>query len=308
MKQIEAAEKGTIFNIQRFSLHDGPGVRTTIFFKGCSLRCIWCQNPEGIMAHKQLLRHPQRCLACYLCRSLCPEKAIIIDNDGVLTVDRFACRSCFSCAVNCPAEALEIAGREISVDELVEEALKDLVLYEQSGGGVTISGGEPFLQGPFLLTLLKALKAKGIHTAVDTCGYAEPGIVLAAVKCADLFLFDIKFADERLSLEYTGKPNDLILKNLELLSINKSAVRVRMPVIPGINDHRNNIEAIGRFLNKFGFDSLELIPYHQFGVVKYTRLGLDYKLDGLTAPSDEKMENIKSIFNEMGLKIIEEGD
>lgn len=293
--------KGFIYNIQRFSLHDGPGIRTTIFFKGCPLQCWWCQNPESISRSYNLSKHPERCLGCGSCLAICREKALAIDRDGPV-IDRHRCNLCLECATTCPAKALEAIGEEITLEALIEEALRDRFIFDDSGGGITLSGGEPLLQLDFLSALLEAFKKEGIATAVDTCGYASwPALSLAA-SLADLVLYDLKLVDSAKSRLYTGVPSIPIIENLEKLAAVKDRILVRFPVIPTITDERENLEAIAATLKRCGLKELELIPYHRYGRSKYDRLDLHYRPGEITPPAPEQLKEIVMFFENRGIK------
>ncbi len=296
------SDRGLIFNIQRFSLHDGPGIRTVVFFKGCPLHCQWCQNPEGIGVNRNLFRYRDRCIGCMACQDACSGGAISITDSGPL-IDRAKCRLCLECVTVCPAGALEAAGREVSVSELAEEVLKDRIIFEESGGGVTISGGEPLLQPAFLVALLKTLKEQGIHTAIETSGCAPCQALEEAVLWADLILYDLKLVDAGKSSYYTGGTNALILGNLKALVGKGRRIRVRMPLIPTINDDRDSLQQAAFFLREIGIDELELIPYHNLGTAKYTGLDLEYKLPNLRELSPGQIAAVKSTLNEYGITV-----
>ena len=293
-------EKGFIFNIQRFSLHDGPGIRTTVFFKGCPLRCMWCQNPEGISLNKTLFCNSNKCLDCRSCEKVCPEHAVSFSEFGPL-INRDRCTLCLECVEACPVETLEAAGREISVPELVGDILKDRVIFEESGGGATFSGGEPLFQPEFLVALLKALKNLDIHTTVETSGYSPWTVLEETAAWTDLFLYDLKLVDEEKSKHYTGTTNTLILDNLKALAEKGSNIQVRMPLIPSINDDYVNLQQTAAVLIKAGIDELDLIPYHKLGTAKYANLGLDYKLPHIKEPSTDQCFQAKSILKRYGI-------
>jgi len=276
--------KGSIFHIQRFSVNDGPGIRTTVFLKGCPMRCPWCHNPESILPGKQLLLREDRCIRCGDCSRACPNGAIS-NVEGILVTDRDRCRVCGTCLESCFAEAREIVGRETTVDEVLLEAEKDRVFYDQSGGGVTFSGGEPLFQHEFLLALLQAARQKEIHTAVDTTGYTSPEILEGISPFVDLFLYDLKTLDDERHREYTGVSNRLILENLGRLIRRGNHVIARVPLLPGVNDDETSIRDIGRFVKNLGAVSeIHLLPYHTTGSEKYRRLGMKYGFSGVPSP------------------------
>ncbi len=297
-------KKGLIFNIQRYSLHDGPGIRTTVFFKGCPLKCQWCQNPEGIDTDVELFRHNQKCIHCGSCMTHCHEKAIDLTDSGPL-VNRQACNRCMECVDICPTGTLEMAGKEYSVNEVVQAALKDILIYEESGGGVTISGGEPLLQYEFLLELLLALKKLNIHTAIETSGYCSWEKIKEISKITDLIYYDLKLIDDNSSRIFTGASNILIMDNLERLVISGANIVVRMPLIPSVNDTRDNIEHTAGYLSSIGVKCIELLPYHNLGSVKYE--GLDLECPFNYRPNSELIRQASVIFEANGIYITSEG-
>ena len=284
--------KGLVFNIQRFSVNDGPGIRTTVFLKGCPLHCKWCHNPESIAPVKELILRDDRCVRCGDCFALCKNGAIRKVNGSFSTI-RDACVECGECIEVCSAEAREITGKEMDISEVMKEIEKDVIFYEQSGGGASFSGGEPLLQHEFLLSLLEACKGKGIHTVVDTTGFTSPGILQTISPFVDLFLYDLKAMDERKHAEYVGVTNSLILSNLKRLSAWGKKVVVRMPIIPGVNDAPADIQQAGAFVASLGnVDEIHLLPYHLTGVEKYRRVGTEYEMPQAVPPSADDMSAI----------------
>lgn len=296
------ALKGIIFDVQRFSLHDGPGIRTTIFLKGCPLNCSWCHNPESQNADIEIAFTAQKCRGCGKCVTECPERAIDVTNP--YHIDRARCTLCGFCVAICPAGALEIIGREVTIAELLREAEKDRLFYQESGGGVTISGGEPLAQFEFVLALAKALKERGISVAVDTAGYS--GIrnndlekLKTLAKLVDLILYDVKLIDPAKHKFYTGVENREILSNLVALFREfSSKILVRYPLIPGINDTQSDIELLVRFLKDLPGVRVEFLPYHRLGAGKYTRIGKVYQLGDLVPMPAEEMERFKKRMTE----------
>ncbi len=265
--------KGTIFNIQKFCVNDGPGIRTTVFLKGCPLRCVWCHNPESQKVHPQLFFDAKKCIGCGKCFAICPEKAHKI-VDGAHVLDRDLCIECGACAENCYAESLEMAGKTATVSEIMEEVLKDKAFYENSGGGMTVSGGEPLAQPEFTVALLKSAKEKGLHTAVETCGFASAETFKALAEYTDLFLFDWKITDEALHKEYTGVSNAKILENLELANKMGKQIVLRCPVIPTVNDNEVHFKGIANLANRLeNVIGIDIEPYHPLGTGKNERLG-----------------------------------
>lgn len=264
--------RGLIFNIMRYSLHDGPGIRTTVFFKGCPLCCWWCHNPEGRRPEPELMFLENRCVLCGECLKVCPHGAIVRENGAVRTTD--ACRACGTCVEVCVAEARELTGRWMTVPEVVGEIEKDRLFWEESGGGATFSGGEPLLQPGFLGSLLDSCRTRHIHTAIETCGYARREVVLELASKADLVLFDLKLLDSERHRTHTGQGNESILANLEALARSGRDVIVRYPVIPGVNADPENVRQMIRCLSGLGIRRVHLLPFHQTGAEKYRRLRL----------------------------------
>ncbi len=296
---------GLIFNIQKFSLHDGPGIRTTIFFKGCPLSCLWCQNPEGLSSRKELFQYSNKCIGCSSCLEICPEGAISF-SDSEPVIDRSICELCMTCADNCPTGALEAIGTEMTIKEITDEVLKDRVIFEESGGGVTLSGGEPLLQLTFVTELLKAMKELDINTAVETSGYVSMEALKKVSPWTDLFLYDLKLLDPEKSKEYTGISSKPVIDNFKYLAQNGSQLIVRMPLIPGVNDNRDHLRLMADTLKEIGINELELIPYHNLGAHKYRGLNMDYQLQGLEAPSKKQVAAVREAFLSEGISTTSE--
>jgi len=294
--------KGTVFDIKRFSIHDGPGIRTTVFLKGCPLSCWWCHNPEGQSPGPELVLRANRCIGCGACVEACPNGAIFSQN-GLLRTDRGKCTLCGSCVEVCYTGAREIAGQVMTVEEVMAEIERDVPFYDGSGGGVTFSGGEPLLQRDFLLDLLRACRQRNVHTAVDTSGLAPPETVERVGELADLFLYDLKLMDEERHRRYTGVSNRLILENLRALAGQGRRVILRVPVVPGINDDDGNVRRIGELAAELGLDQVCLLPYHHTGADKYRRLGKDYLLPEVRPPSEERMEELAQVLRAFGLQV-----
>lgn len=282
--------RGRVFNIQRFSLQDGPGLRTTVFFKGCPLSCAWCHNPEGQAPEREVTTSESRCIHCGTCRSVCPSPK--------------ECLRCGACAAACPTGARQIVGRDVSSPELVEELLRDRLFFDESGGGVTFSGGEPLLQAPFLLECLARLKESGVQLAVETSGFANRDELVKAGLIADLVLFDLKLIDGDRHLTATGKRNERILRNLGALGAAHVSMWIRVPVIPGINDDEANLEATARIAASTpGVCRVDLLPYHPSGAPKFARLGVPFRLDEIMPPSDERMHELAEGFRRHGVSV-----
>ena len=295
--------KGIVFDIMHFSTRDGPGIRTTVFLKGCPLHCLWCHNPESQSLRLELMLRPNLCITCLACIPACPEGAITLIGGEFIT-DRSKCNLCGICVETCTAEARVIVGREMTVAEVMAEILKDTIFYDESGGGVTFSGGEALMQQKFLLELLRACKEKGIHTTVDTSGYANWAVLDSMRPYVDLFLYDLKALDDKVHRQFTGVSNQLILANLSRLSELGHPVILRMPLIPGVNDSDESIQAVGRFAASLpNLVRLDILPYHQAGIEKYRRLDKVYGLAEIAPPSGEKVEIIAGVLRGFHLNI-----
>ncbi len=291
---------GLVFNIQRFSLHDGPGIRTTVFLKGCPLRCEWCHNPEGISPEPEVVLVASRCIECGTCASVCPEG--LADVRGGFRGDRADCTVCGTCVDACPAEARQIAGREVAVRALLDELVRDRVFYDDSGGGVTFSGGEPLLQVRFLEAVLEACRAVGLRTAVDTSGLAPLKHLLRIAPLTDLFLYDIKLIDAERHRRHTGVSNATILANLEALARVHPDIWLRVPVLPGVNDDAENLAATARLAARLpSVRRVSLLPYHRLGADKLRRLGRPDALEEIAPPSRGRMETLAAGFAAAGV-------
>jgi len=294
-------ESGTVFNIQRFSVHDGPGIRTTVFLKGCPLACAWCHNPEGIASGPEVTLSLNRCIECGECVQVCP-LSLPVPGAAPTAEALDLCLSCGACAEACPCEARQLAGRHMTVEEVVAEVLKDRIFFDESGGGVTFSGGEPLWQAGFLRRLLSACRNLGIHTAVDTSGLASWEDLAAVAELTDLILYDIKMMDDGVHQTYTGVSNRPILANLRRLGAVHRRIWVRVPVIPGINDSQENLEATARLAaSAEGVERVCLLPYHPLGEDKLRRLGRDSILTELSRPSTARMENLVNMVEATGV-------
>jgi len=296
-----AALSGVVFNVMRFSVHDGPGIRTTVFLKGCPLHCAWCHNPEGQSFDPALMVFEERCRHCGDCVPVCPQHGIGAPADGLKVPE--ACDACGACVSVCVAGAREMAGRRVTVPGIVAEIESDAVFFEESGGGVTLSGGEPLAQPAFAEAILAACRARGIHTALDTCGLASAENFGRVSAQADLVLYDLKVMNGAAHRRFTGASNDAVLRNLETLAATGRAVIVRFPMIPGVNDGEEELTAMAGFLRRIGLHRLDLLPWHSIGSEKYKRLGLACPTADFAAPPAESVENAASTLRQAGLTV-----
>lgn len=308
---------GLIFNIQRFSIHDGPGIRTTVFFKGCSLHCFWCHNPEGRHARPEIQFFPERCIACGDCFLKCPNHAHKLEENLHLFI-RENCQVCSACVETCYSNALELTGRDVSVEEVMEEIMRDRMFYETSNGGVTLSGGEPLLQADFALALLQRCKAEDLHTAIETCGNYPWHELEKLLPEIDLIMMDLKLIDPTKHQAACGDSNERILANARRLALTDKPIIFRVPVVPTVNDSLEEIGSIVKFVQSLvelrmqhsngkekGADiQVELLPFHRLAADKYRSLGLEYRAKYLEPPSKEKMRELAAIAEIHGVEVI----
>lgn len=300
-----ASVKGKVFNIQGYSIHDGPGIRTTVFFSGCPLRCLWCQNPESCTMEPKLFFMSEKCIGCGKCVPVCPNGAITI-IDGKAKTDRDKCNACGECVKVCPTEAREIVGETKTAGEVVKKVRQDELFYKTSGGGVTISGGEVLMQPEFALAILKLCKQAGIHTAIETCGFAKWEVFSKVLEYTDLVLYDFKHMDSAKHKEGTGVGNELILENaIKVYHEAKKPIAARVPTIPGYNDSRENISALAQFIvEKLGKDvKVHLLPYHHLGESKTERMEGEVVFSA-EVPTDEHMEELRALVESYGLTAV----
>ena len=295
---------GIIFDIKKYSIHDGPGIRTTVFFKGCPLACWWCHNPESQSPGVEMMVRDNRCIICGACVETCPQQAITLNGHGAPVTNWDKCDTCGQCAAVCYAEARQQVGRQMSVAEVLADIERDRAFYDESGGGVTLSGGEPLLQPDFLLALLCACRERDIHTALDTSGYTRWPVLDRVRPYVDLFLYDLKLLDETKHRQVTGVSNRLILENLQMLSQYGHDIIVRIPVIPGVNDDNDSLRQMAAFLADLPHrPDVELLPYHHIALDKYARLNKVYLLRDTEPPLVERMAEIGQMMVGLGLTV-----
>lgn len=288
-------DKGIIFNIQKFSIHDGPGIRTTVFLKGCPLKCKWCSNPESQLEKIQVLYDQSKCIHCQSCVNICPQKAISIINEHI-HIDFNNCIGCLECVNNCPAKALSHEGEYKKVSDIVDICLQDKDFYEESGGGITISGGEGMSQPQFLKTLINELKKHDLHIAIETTGHVSSQTVQELASQLDLLLFDVKHYDSKKHYEGTHVYNDQIISNLKWAIENGINVLPRIPVIPDFNDSLEDAKGLANVLISVGAKKVQLLPFHQFGEKKYELLNKEYLFKNKKALHPEELIDYQKIF------------
>jgi pyruvate formate lyase activating enzyme len=294
---------GEIFDIKKYAIHDGPGIRTTVFFKGCPLSCWWCHNPESVSKTTHRIYRPERCIGCKNCLSACLNGALVESQKQMQWIAA-NCVYCRSCAQACPAEAVEFIGKTMSVDDVMAEISKDAVFYDESRGGVTISGGEPLLQTSFLVALLDACGDLDLHRAVDTSGYADTETLLKVASRTELFLFDLKHMDPDKHCRYTGVSNQIILNNLKQLSQCGARIIIRLPVIPGINSDDENIDRTGSFISSLsGVGRVDILPYHSSAKTKYRNIGVKNNATHIRRPSGDCLESIVRRLKKFNLQV-----
>ena len=296
--------RGTVFDINRYAIHDGAGIRTTVFLKGCPLRCRWCANPESQRNGPELAHLKNECVLCGRCVAACSQDAIRLSETAHF-LNRSVCDRCGKCVEVCPAEALQVMGRTVSVEDLYAIVAEDRPFWERSGGGVTLSGGEPLVQHRFVKVFLERCRADYVHTAIETCLHA-PEETLAEVRpLVNTVICDLKIMDDKRHRQYTGVSNELILNNMTALLQSEQDMRVRMPLIPGVNDEPSNLSAMGEFLekNRPGVE-LELMPYHRLGETKYARLGRTYTLEKTPKPSQRELKQAKALLGKFKIKLV----
>jgi pyruvate formate lyase activating enzyme len=291
-----------IFDIKRYAINDGPGIRVVVFFKGCNMHCAWCHNPESISSKVEKMYAPAKCIKCGSCVDACPEHAITLTPDGIIT-DPELCKMCGKCAEVCPTKAIEMSGKAMSVSEIMDIIEKERIFFDQSGGGVTFSGGEPLVHTKMLIRLLDECGKRGIHRAVDTAGNVSAETILEVAKRTDLFLYDIKMIDSDLHKKWTNAGNEKILFNLKILAEAGKHIIIRIPLIGGINDTDKNIELTAKFIAELAGEKklVHLLPYHSIAENKYKKLGKSDDFEKLKEPGMEMIERAIAKFGEYGI-------
>lgn len=286
--------KAKIFEIKRFAVHDGDGIRTTVFFKGCPLKCVWCHNPEGIDFKSQLAYYKEKCIGCAQCVDVCINNAHYIEN-GIHIYDREKCLYCGKCSDVCLGNSLSFYGKEMTIDELLPLLMEDKEFYDNSNGGVTLSGGECLMQADFCASLLKKLKENGIHTAVDTCGFVKRDAIDKVMPYTDIFLYDLKAIDEDVHIKCTGHSNKIILENLKYLDDCGKKIEIRIPYVPNFNN--NQMPEIKEFLSSFkNITKVKVLPYHNYAKAKYESLNMKNTLPD-TLPTEDEIKTVQNLFS-----------
>lgn len=292
-----------IFDIKRYAINDGPGIRAVVFFKGCNLHCAWCHNPESISGKIEKMYAPAKCIRCGTCVETCPESALTMDEDGITTnPDR--CSLCGKCAEVCPTKAIEMSGRTMTVNQIMDIIEKERIFFDQSGGGVTFSGGEPLVHVKMLTELLDECRKRGIHTAVDTAGNVNTETILDVACRTDLFLIDLKLMDSALHKQWTNAGNEKILHNLKILAETGAHIIIRIPLIGGVNDMEENIDQTAKFISELAGEKkdVHILPYHNIAQNKYMKLGKTNDFEKLKEPGKETQSNAVAIFAKYGIK------
>ena len=294
-----------IFDIKRYAINDGPGIRIVIFFKGCNLHCAWCHNPESISGKVEKMYSASKCIRCGSCILACPENAIIMTSEGIIT-NQELCILCGKCAEICPSSAIQMSGKVMSVSEIMDEIEKERIFFDQSGGGVTFSGGEPLIHSKILIELLDECGKRGFHRAVDTAGNVNTNVILEVAKRTDLFLYDLKMMDARLHRKWTHSGNERILHNLKAIAVSGAEIIIRIPLIEGINISAENIGQTAKFIAELAGNKKEvhLLPYHSIAQNKFIKLGKQENFEKFQEPGKSTLFNIVSVFTKYGIAVV----
>lgn len=295
--------KGYIFDIKHFAVHDGPGIRTTVFLKGCPLKCVWCHNPESIKSEKQLGFIEHKCVSCGACVAVCPNGAHYFDDQNIHKFDRQKCVACGKCVDACRIDALSLYGKYMDTDKIFDDIIDDIDFYESSGGGVTLSGGECLMQSDFCVEFLKKLKDNNIHTAVDTCGFVSKAVLDKVIPYTDIFLYDLKAIDEDVHKKCTSRPNGVILENLKYIDSLGKKTEIRIPFVPNYND--NQIEKMGEFLSTLkNITGVRVLAYHNYAATKYKSLDMENTMPE-SVPTPEQVEEARKVIASYGVTVLE---
>lgn len=294
-----------IFDVKRYAINDGPGIRITIFFKGCPLSCKWCHNPESISPYTQKLYNNSKCIGCEQCVDACEKNACTLTTNGIVT-DSELCILCGKCAEACPTKATEMSGEEMSVSHIMKLIKKEILFIDKSEGGVTFSGGEPLLHHEFLNDILDECIKEEIHTCIDTSGFAKKEVLLKVASKANYFLYDLKHMDSDIHRKYTGVSNEKILDNLKALADTGTKMNIRIPLIKGVNDDESNIHASAKFISELAGEPklVNILPYHSIAVKKYEKLGQEYDAGTMDVPDEARQEGVLNTFKEYGVNAI----
>lgn len=290
-----------IFDIKRYAINDGPGIRVSVFFKGCPLSCLWCHNPESQSPKPEKMYTSSKCIGAKDCIEVCPENALVLTSEGIIS-DKELCNLCGKCADSCPTKAIEMSGKEYSPEALLKEILKEKVHMEHSNGGVTFTGGEPLMHAPFLMEMLRLCEKENIHTVLDTSGFAPTDVLLETATYTDLYLYDLKHMDSEIHKKWTGVDNHLILKNLVKLSGTGTKINIRIPLISNVNNDRKSLSEMASFLQTLpGLKpTVNLLPYHNIGRSKHEKLGISFNEMGMGEPSSDEQKEALKLFEEGG--------